>query len=133
MKGIVAPQWLYAVVEAGPGNGVFVTYSSATTNKFERRYPNNQVWQVAPRTTSVSQDLEAGRWAGRQVGKPYNNDFAGDIRRTDKFYCSQLVWAAYYYSCGFDLDLTRYNTFGTWRIHPKEIYDADTALIYRKK
>lgn len=130
---IVAPQWLYAVVEAGPGNGVFVTYSSATTNKFERRYPNNQVWQVAPRTTSVSQDLEAGRWAGRQVGKPYNNDFAGDIRRTDKFYCSQLVWAAYYYSCGFDLDLTRYNTFGTWRIHPKEIYDADTALIYRKK
>ena len=61
------------------------------------------------------------------------NDFTGDIRRTDKFYCSQLVWAAYYYSCGFDLDLTRYNTFGTWRIHPKEIYDADTALIYRKK
>ncbi|GHU44704.1 hypothetical protein FACS1894193_13430 [Bacilli bacterium] len=129
---IVAPQWLYAVVEAGPGNGVFVTHSSASTNNFERRYPNNQVWQVAPRTTSVAQDLEAGRWAGRQVGKPYNNDFAGDIRRTDKFYCSQLVWAAYYYSCGYDLDLPRYNTPGTWRIHPKEIYDADTALIYRK-
>lgn len=129
---IVAPQWLYAVVEAGPGNGVFVTQSSATTNKFESRYPNNQVWQVAPRTTSVAQDLEAGRWAGNQVGKPYNSDFAGDIRRTDKFYCSQLVWAAYYYSCGYDLDLTRYNTLGTWRIHPKEIYDADTALIYRK-
>ncbi|GAB2021915.1 hypothetical protein RyT2_09890 [Pseudolactococcus yaeyamensis] len=129
---IVAPQWLYAVVEAGPKNGVFVTHSSASTNNFEGRYPNNQVWQVAPRTTSVAQDLEAGRWAGRQVGKPYNNDFAGDIRRTDKFYCSQLVWAAYYYSCGYDLDLTRYNTFGTWRIHPKEIYDADTALIYRK-
>lgn len=136
---IVVPQWYYAVVEAGPDNGVFQTTSpnsDAKNNQFLIRYESKQVWQVGIKGTTVQQDWKAGEWAGKQVGKPYNKNVFGDIRRTDKFYCSQLVWAAYYYTCGYDLDMGANNSGNgkTWRIHPKEILDhPGTAIIYRKR
>lgn len=130
---IVIPQDYYAVAEAGPDKGVFKTISTEKTNKFLERYPKNQVWQVGVKSTTVQQDWKAGEWAGKQVGKKYNSEILKDIRRTDKFYCSQLVWAAYYYTANYDLDLLANNIGGTWRIHPKEILDHEgTAIIYRK-
>lgn len=137
---IVMPQNNYTVAEAiNPERGVVKTISTPNTNNFSSRYTKFTVWQVGVKTTTVNQDYQAGHWAGAQVGKPYNGEILGDIRRKDKFYCSQLVWAAYYYTCGYDLDLPENNTHpiigvSTWRIHPKEILDhSGTVIIYRSK
>lgn len=133
---IVVPQYYYTVAEAGPDNGVFLTHSTKDKNEFLARYPKNQVWQVGVTSTSIEQDWVAGEWAGRQVGKPYNSEILKDIRRTDKFYCSSLIWAAYYYTTNYDLDLpdNNNNNNRVWRIHPKEILDhPGTTITYRKR
>ena len=43
---------------------------------------------------STAKQQKAANWAYKQIGKKYNYNFA-DINTTKKFYCSQLVWAAY--------------------------------------
>lgn len=45
---------------------------------------------------------ESQYWAKLQKGDPYNSSFY-DSNRTDKFYCSQLVWKAWKYA-GFDVN-----------------------------
>lgn len=125
--GIVAPQDVYRVAEAeGVGKKVRLR-----PNQWD--YPKHTVWQVGVKKTSVAQDWKAGEWAGKQVGKPYNLNF-WNIKQTDSFYCSQLVWAAYYYTCGVDLDKTDNNIGKAWAIHPGELVNnAQTAVLYRSK
>ena len=123
--GIVAPQQYYAVAEApGPGKKV-----QLRTGMW-REGGNHTVYQVGVNSTSINQDWKAGYWAGQQVGKPYNLNFT-DIKRTDKFYCSQLVWAAYYYTAGVDLN----TSYGGTAIHPREfvINNPKTSIIYRSR
>lgn len=94
---------------------------------------DKRVWQVGVKRTSVKQDWNAGWWAGNQVGKPYNSDF-WNMKQIKSFYCSQLVWAAYYYTAGVDLDKTDNNTWFGWAIHPGELIDnKETAILYRNR
>ncbi|MDR2832489.1 MAG: hypothetical protein LBV67_02100 [Streptococcaceae bacterium] len=127
--GIVAPQDYYKVAEAqGVGKKV-----ALVGGEWGSRFKNNKVWQVGVKKTSVQQDWNAGNWAGKQVGKPYNLNF-WNMKQTDSFYCSQLVWAAYYYTANVDLDKTDNNIGSAWAIHPGElINNSETALLYRNK
>lgn len=66
---------------------------------------------------------KARAWAARQIGKPY-----GLIRsKTDtrSFYCSKLVWAAYYYTTGLDLD----GTGGYW-VWPVDLVLSRNTRIF---
>ncbi|MEY8443081.1 YiiX/YebB-like N1pC/P60 family cysteine hydrolase [Lactococcus ileimucosae] len=68
-----------------------------------------------------------------QVGKPYNLNF-WNIKQKNSFYCSQLVWAAYYYTTRVNLDKTDNNIGSAWAVHPGEfVLNPLTVLIYRNK
>jgi len=124
---IVAPQKIEVVAEAeGIGKTVRLRKGMWTSNKYK-------IWQVGVKSTSVQQDLKVGEWAGKQVGKPYNLNF-WNIKQKDSFYCSQLVWAAYYYTAGVDLDKTDNNIGSAWAVHPGEFVDNTlTAITYRNR
>lgn len=123
--GIVAPVPYYdSTIEANEGAGVEVV-----GGEWIYRFPEYTVYQYGVKRTSVEQDQRASEWAARQIGKSYNHDFF-NIHRRDKFYCSQLVWAAYKDVTGVDI--------GTWEwgaaIHPFELmHSGETELIYRNK
>ena len=125
--GIVAPApYYYATIEAFPNNGVRVHYGSWAT-----KYRNQTVWQLGVKSTSVAQDQQAANWAVRQIGKPYNSNFF-DVWTRSKFYCSQLVWAAYRDTAGPSADISL-NDYGA-AIHPFELRDhPNTAIIYRNR
>jgi len=61
-------------------------------NIWNSRYNNIQGISVSD--TTSEQDEKASDWCDDQVGKPYNWNFFNTSTRS-KFYCSQLVWAAY--------------------------------------
>jgi uncharacterized protein YycO len=88
-----------------------------------------QAYQVTTRGTTAKQDAKAADWAESQLGKPYNYNYV-DTGTRKKFYCSQLVWAAFLDNFGIDLN--------TWvflnAVHPMELVNNDkVTLIYRKK
>lgn len=125
--GIVVPQEVYAVAEApGPGKKVTYRYGMWTESG------NHTVYQVAVNQTTVQQDWDAGFWAGKQKGKPYikDNHFT-NLKRTDQFYCSQLVWAAYYPTAKVDLN----TPYGGSILHPKEFVEnkSKTTVVYRSR
>ncbi len=89
----------------------------------------HQAYGVTVRGTSVRQDAGAANYARRQVGKRYNYNYF-NVNTRSKFYCSQLVWAAFKDLYGVDLN--------TWRwgraIHPMELVQSSkTRLIWRKR
>lgn len=61
-------------------------------NMWNSRY--NNVQGISVSETTSEQDEKASDWCDTQVGKPYNWNFFNTSTR-NKFYCSQLVWAAY--------------------------------------
>ena len=78
-------------------------------------------------TTSL-QDQAAANWCLNQVGKPYNYNYLDTATRS-KFYCSQLVWAAFKDNYGIDIN----TDFVGEAIYPMEILDSPNVnVIYRK-
>jgi Uncharacterized distant relative of cell wall-associated hydrolases len=71
---------------------------------------------------------QAADWAAKQLGKPYNYDFY-NINTTQKFYCSQLVWASYKKTVGIDLNASVCGQ----AIHPAELSSSSKVQIcYRQ-
>ncbi|HFR3504154.1 hypothetical protein HO565_04745 [Streptococcus suis] len=111
------------IVESNPKDGV------QAKNKTWGN--SNQVWQLGIRSTSVAQDRAAAAWAVDKIGKPYNFNFS-DVWNRNRFYCSQLVWAAYRDTAGPSADISL-NDYGA-AIHPYEfLKHSNTSVIYRKK
>ncbi|SFR93595.1 YiiX/YebB-like N1pC/P60 family cysteine hydrolase [Anaeromicropila populeti] len=82
-------------------------------------------------STTVSQDAGTVDYIISQgyVGLPYNYNYF-NVSTRSKFYCSQLVWAAYYDSLGIDLNTS---TFGA-AVHPLELVNTSkTVTIYAKE
>lgn len=78
--------------------------------------------------TSAFQDAKAADWCYSQRGKPYNFNFFDKYTRSS-FYCSQLVWAAYFDLHGVDLDTP---AFGS-AVYPGELAASSyTNTIYIK-
>ncbi|MGG6359110.1 YiiX/YebB-like N1pC/P60 family cysteine hydrolase [Peribacillus frigoritolerans] len=81
------------------------------------------LWVKGATSTDYGQ---AKSYSGSQIGDPYNYSF-WDSDRSDKFYCSQLLWKAWKYA-GFNVN-------GGWDtlISPYDIVqDSDTTGYYTR-
>ena len=81
-------------------------------------------------STSVNQDSCTVNRIEQQgyIGLPYNYNYLNVATRS-KFYCSQLVWAAYKDALGIDLNTSTYGD----AVHPLELVDTSkTVTIYSK-
>lgn len=89
---------------------------------------HGNVWGLAVKGTTWSEDSDAAIWCSEQVGKPYNYNFL-DTSRRDAFYCSHLVWAGYYDTTGVDISTSAWGP----AIYPIEILDSpNVRKIYQK-
>lgn len=76
--------------------------------------------------TNTGQDRNAALWCKKKVGKPYNWNYF-DVRTRQKFYCSQLIWAAYKDKYNIDLNT---DLFGK-AVHPMELVNSNkTVTLY---
>lgn len=97
--------------------------------------PNNwnrskdQAVAATVKATSNAQDEQAATWASHQRRKPYNYNYA-DKNTRSRFYCSQLVWAAFKDNFGINLD----TPVAFPAVHPAELIVNDKVkVVYRKK
>ena len=110
----------YQVVEA-------LAEGVVTGNNDWYKSHKKQAYGVGVYATTNAQDNAASNWAYAQIGKPYNYNYYNTSTRS-KFYCSQLVWAAFKDLYNIDLDTWRYG----WAVHPMELVWTDrTGLVYR--
>ncbi|KZM56636.1 MULTISPECIES: YiiX/YebB-like N1pC/P60 family cysteine hydrolase [Aeribacillus] len=106
-------------VESFPEKGV-KTYD----NDWNKKYKT--VYAVTTKGTTVAQDAKAADRAYSHKGKPYNWEFT-NINTTKKFYCSQLVYEAYKYSTGLNLN------HGGGIVFPIDLVNSShTYIIYTK-
>ena len=116
----------WIVVEARTDDGV----SWTTLRTFLSRYDTVAMGYVPSVSDSIR--YAAAQFAINQMGKPYNWDYLSKPNvYDDKYYCSQLVWAAYLAAGGPNLDA---NPGWSWTygyaVAPQEIYDDDNVVIY---
>ena len=89
----------------------------------------SQAYGVTVLSTTEAQDAAAADWAHAQIGKPYNINF-WNVNRRDRFYCAQLVWAAFKDKYGINLDTYRFKQ----AIHPMElVLTSKTKTIYKMR
>lgn len=83
---------------------------------------------VTVKTTTINNDRGAANWCRNQLGKDYNFNYYNVTTRS-KFYCSQLVWAAYKDKYGVNLNTSKFGK----AIHPMELVQSPkTKVIYKK-
>lgn len=83
---------------------------------------------VTTHGTTSAQDSQAASWCYNQIGKPYNFNYPDKWTRS-RFYCSQLVYAAYKDLFNIDLDTLAYLS----AVHPMELVNTSkTYTIYTK-
>ena len=93
--GIILDQ--RTVVQAGPFDGVYYGPNDCDTSKIT-------CYAAVPKELDNKKFINAANWAASKKGSSYNfNFFSWKNKDANKFYCSQLVWAAYYNACNFDL------------------------------
>lgn len=61
------------------------------------------------------------------IGRPYNFNFIDNRKETHALNCSQLVWVAYKYGAGIDID----RNLGKG-VYPKDIRDSKHTVTYRR-
>lgn len=97
------------------------------------RHKNNwvgrksKIYGVTVKGTSAAQDKAAYSWCASKIGKKYNYNYY-NVSTRKKFYCSQLVWAAFKDKYRIDLNT---KAFGA-AVHPMELVNTSkTNIIYR--
>lgn len=87
---------------------------------------------VAMLHTNMAQDRKAANYCYNQIGKPYNYNYYNMTTRK-KFYCSQLIYAAYLDKFGIDLNTAWFDVGSLHAIHPGElVLSPETYKIYQK-
>ena len=87
-----------------------------------------EIYGVTVASTDTGKDRSAALWCKKQIGKSYNFNYF-NVKTRKKFYCSQLIWAAYKDKYGIDLNTNLYGK----AVHPMELVNTDkTALIDSK-
>ena len=119
----------WMVIEAKIGKGVILT----PLKEFLSRYD-----VVALQRVNTTDDIreKAVQFAYQQLGKPYNYNYLAKPKvYDDKYYCSQLVWAAYLVASNYTINLDENDGGFDWpylySVAPQEIYDDPmTYTIY---
>lgn len=136
-KGVilVTPDWFKGLIPTGhaaiiysSGTVVESVSRGVTTGSNNWYATKTQAYGVTARNTTHAQDATAANWAYGKIGKPYNYNYF-DTGTRSRFYCSQLVWAAYKDNFGINMNT---DTFGN-AIHPMELVNtSQNQLIWRK-
>lgn len=85
------------VIQSASLDGVYYGPNDWDTSKIT-------CYAAIPRETDRREFVKAANWAQNQINRKYNFNFLNWRNpKLKKFYCSQLVWAAYYNACGIDL------------------------------
>lgn len=93
------------------------------------RTTKKKIYGVTVASTSAAQDSIAASWCRNQIGKGYNWNYL-NVNTRQKFYCSQLVWAAYKDLYRIDLNTS---LFGQ-AVHPMELVNSSrTTTVYTYK
>ncbi|MCA1031370.1 hypothetical protein LCL95_10065 [Bacillus timonensis] len=112
----------YVVIESHPNNpGGNVAYRD---NNWKERYNEIKGLRVSP--ASSSQKSSAVSYAANQIGEPYV--FNTDRWSTNEWYCSKLVWRAYYQQ-GIELEGRKYETRGNY-VTPGDILDSPNTYVF---
>lgn len=125
-KGIIptghaAIIWTSTTVVESLSNGVTTGPNDWNTSK-------STCYGITVKGTTTAQDNAASNWCYKQIGKPYNYNYLDKNTRT-KFYCSQLVYAAFLDNYNINIDTSAFIT----AVHPMELVDsANTYTIYIK-
>lgn len=113
--------WTSSTIVESLSNGVTTGPNDWNTSK-------TSCYGISVKGTTVDEDNEASNWCYRQLGKPYNYNYF-NVSTRKKFYCSQLVWAAFKDNYGIDLDTS---DFGD-AVHPMELVNSSkTYTIFLK-
>lgn len=108
--------------------GNFSLKNTRATGPNDWNTSKTSCYGISVKGTTVDEDNEASNWCYRQLGKPYNYNYF-NVSTRKKFYCSQLVWAAFKDNYGIDLDTS---DFGD-AVHPMELVNSSkTYTIYKK-
>ena len=133
---LVTPDFASGIVPSGHAGIVYnKDVAVESIDKGVTRMPNTwyvdktQAIGVTVLSTTEAQDAAAAEWAHAQIGKPYNINF-WNVNRRDRFYCAQLVWAAFKDKYGINLDTYRFKQ----AIHPMElVLTPKTKTIYKMR
>lgn len=123
---------------AGIDHGHVGIYSSPTTiieapgpGKKSHEVLASTVWvskgavKQSVRTAQYRRDAAAGN-ARNYLNRDYNYVFVNNKNQNGSMNCSQLVWAAYYYGPGIDLDSN-----GGSAVYPSDIRDSSLTTTYQ--
>ncbi|HEN8954622.1 hypothetical protein DBT48_06450 [Aerococcus mictus] len=105
-----------------------------TTGRNDWHSTKTTCYGVTVKNTTARQDSNAADWCYEQISKPYNFNYYNMSTRA-KFYCSQLVWAAFLDNYNIDLNTMAFAnpSIPSNPIHPMELVWTDkTNLIYEK-
>jgi Uncharacterized distant relative of cell wall-associated hydrolases len=91
----------HQVVQASPFGGVHYGPNDWDTSKIT-------CYAVVPKHTTQKNRIDSAIWAQNQIGKNYNVFFnLWENPNAKSFYCSQIIWAAYYNECNIDIAPSR--------------------------
>lgn len=125
-KGIIPTG--HAAIIYSYGTVVESLSGGVTTGANDWYQTRNTCYGVTVSGTTIAQDEAAANWCYGKIGLPYNWNYLNPYTR-DKFYCSQLVYAAFLDNFGINLDTS---DFGV-AVHPMELVNSsNTYLIYEK-
>jgi uncharacterized protein YycO len=105
----------YSTIEANKEDGV---------QRKKSKYKFGRIWKSVPVGFSSTKGNKARNYSATQINKSFNWNFF-DKWTEKKFYCSQLVWRAWY-NQGIDIDYLKMDTI----VSPMEIAKSDNTLIF---
>lgn len=136
---LVTPDFMKSILPLGHSAIVYdKQYVYEATSKGVVRGYNNwakvkkRVFGLEVKGLDNKQRAKSADYAKKQAKKPYNYNFFNTKTR-DKFYCSQLVWAAYYDKYKINLDTFLFGNIVKKKgaIHPMElVLSKNTKVTY---
>lgn len=125
-KGIIPTG--HAAIVYSYGTVVESLSGGVTTGANDWNQTRKTCYGATVKGTTTAQDEAAANWCYRKLGLPYNWNYLNPYTR-DKFYCSQLVYAAFLDNYRINLDTS---DFGV-AVHPMELINSsNTSKIYEK-
>lgn len=117
----------HSAIVYSPTNVVEAGFSGVTLGNNNWVDTKESIYGVSVTKTSPTENALAADWCYTKIDKPYNYNYFNTKTR-DKFYCSQLIYAAF--KDNFNIDLNT-KIFGS-AIHPMELVNnSNTVTIYR--
>jgi uncharacterized protein YycO len=102
----------HAAIKNSQSQQTIEAYPAGGVKRYDKKWNYESMFYKAMAIGSTStRRTSAVSYAESKIGKPYNNNFYDKWNQT-KFYCSQLVWRAWY-NQGIDIDDIKFDNIVT--------------------